>query len=99
MSVKEQAKQLFEYISHVLAIDLPVTRDVAAYNAELWWQTDLLPCSQCIVREFDTGRADNGQGDGEDALTQPEPWLSAIKRPIENPPEPPVGIKDWLWRS
>ncbi|MDD5502612.1 MAG: AAA domain-containing protein [Candidatus Thermoplasmatota archaeon] len=96
MSVREQAKQLFEYISHVLAIDLPVTRDVTAYNSELWWQNDLITCSQCVAREFDTCGADNGEGDGEGTLTQLEPWLSVLKRPIENPPQPPAGIRDWL---
>ena len=95
MSVRQQAKQLFEYISHVYAIDLPVTRDVTAYRAELWWQTDLMPCSQCAVREFDTASSENDQG-GEGALTQPEPWLSVLKRPIEKPPQPPAEIKDWL---
>ena len=76
MSAQQQAKQLFEYISHVLAIDLPVTRDVSGYRAELWWQKDLVPCSQCVVREFDAASSENDQG-GEDPLTQPEPWLSA----------------------
>lgn len=96
MSIREQAKQLFEYISHVYAIDLPVTRDVTAYQAEIWWQADLTPCQQCVVREFNVERADNGQADESGPLPQPEPWLSVLKRRIEDPPKPPARIKDWL---
>jgi DNA polymerase III delta prime subunit len=94
MSAQQLAKQLFDYISHVLAIDLPVTRDVTAYRAELWWQIDLVPCSQCAVREFNASSTENEQGNG--ALTQPDPWLSVLKRPIENPPQPPSEIRDWV---
>lgn len=62
MSARGQAKQLFEYISNVYAIDMPVARDVTAYGAELWWLTDLVPCSQCVVREFDAASSENDQG-------------------------------------
>lgn len=37
MSLKDKAYRLFEYISHVYSIDLPVDRDVTKYGAELWW--------------------------------------------------------------
>lgn len=99
MSVKEQAKQLFEYISHVYAIDLPVTRDVTTYSAELWWQADLKPCSQCLIRKFDSTGEEVGGGGGDGTLAQPEPWLSVLKRSIENPPDPPAVIRDWVTLS
>ena len=55
MSVKEKAQRLFEYISQVCAIDLPVTRDVAEYKGEIWWQSEILKSSNLEIREFDKG--------------------------------------------
>lgn len=96
MTIKGRAKQLFDYISHVYSIDLPVTRDVTNYRAELWWQSELAASSQCVIRGFESATDDTGDGNASVALTQPEPWLSVLKRPIENPPEPPSAIRDWL---
>jgi len=42
MSARQQAKQLFEYISHVYAIDLPVTRDVKLPQGQRKSLEDLL---------------------------------------------------------
>ena len=38
MSVQSKAERLFEFISQVYSIDLPVNRDITKYGMELWWQ-------------------------------------------------------------
>jgi len=49
MSLKDKAYRLFEYISQVYSIDLPVNRDVTKYCAEQWWQADLMEVVKFLV--------------------------------------------------
>ncbi len=50
--LKDKTHRLFEYISQVYSIDLPVVRDVTKYEAELWWQADIILSAQCKIKEF-----------------------------------------------
>ncbi|MBM4064564.1 MAG: hypothetical protein FJ266_02820 [Planctomycetes bacterium] len=95
MSLKDKAYHLFEYISHVYSIDLPVDRDVAKYGAELWWQSDITPSSQCKIKEFDSGSNTTDQNDQKET-SEEDIWLSVIKRNYDAPPELPFILKDWI---
>ena len=95
MSLKDKAYRLFEYISQVYSIDLPVNRDVTKYCAEQWWQADLMPCEQCKIKEFDSGN-NNAELVNETETPEGEAWLSVTKRSYENPPEPPYILNGWL---
>lgn len=95
MSLKDKAYRLYEYISQVYSIDLPVNRDVTNYRAELWWQADLIPCEQFKIKEFCSGN-NNIESENETETTEGDAWLSVIKHSYESPPEPPYILKDWL---
>ncbi len=56
MSVQSKAEHLFEFISQVYSIDLPVNRDITKCGMELWWQADILESQQCEMKEFDEGK-------------------------------------------
>jgi hypothetical protein len=95
MILHDRAQRVFEYISQVYAIDLPVARDLTNYGAELWWQANFTPSPQCRIKHFDTGNNSvetNDQGEAvEDAA-----WLSVSKRPYDNPPPLPSVLRDWV---
>ncbi len=95
MSVTDKAQRLFEYISHVYAIDLPVDRDVTKYGAELWWQADIVQSAQCKIKEFHTGNDDRESDDTQESLSD-DIWLSVTKRKYDDPPELPGILKEWV---
>ena len=95
MSLKDKAYRLFEYISQVYSIDLPVNRDITNYRAELWWQADLIPCEQFKIKEFCSGN-NKIESENETETSEGDAWLSVIKRSYEGPPELPYILKDWL---
>ena len=97
MSLKNKAYRLYEYISQVYSIDLPVNRDVTNYRAELWWQADLIPCEQFKIKEFCSGN-NNIESENETETSEGDAWLSMIKRSYEGPPEPPY-ILSVLFRA
>jgi very-short-patch-repair endonuclease len=95
MSLTDKAQRLFEYISHVYAIDLPVDRDVTKYGAELWWQFDIIQSAQCKIKEFYTGSDDKESDDTQESLSK-DIWLSITKRKYDDPPELPDILKEWV---
>jgi very-short-patch-repair endonuclease len=93
MSIEVKIQNLFEFISHVFAIDLPIDRDVTKYD-ELWWQADMIQSSNCKIKEFYAGNV---------ALEPDEPekldedtWLSVTKRSYKKPPDLPYILNDWV---
>ena len=98
MSLKDKTYRLFEYISHVYSIDLPVDRDVTKYGAELWWQVDITPSSQCEIKEFNSGSDTTDKNDQKET-SEEDFWLSVIKRNYDDPPELPFILKDWIYLS
>lgn len=98
MLLKDKAYSLFEYISHVYSIDLPVDRDVTSYGAELWWQADFTPSSQCKIKEFNLGNNTTEQNDQQET-SEEDIWLSVIKRNYDDPPELPFILEDWICLS
>ncbi|MFH1703082.1 MAG: AAA domain-containing protein [Nitrospirota bacterium] len=95
MSLTDKAQRLFEYISHVYAIDLPVDRDVTKYGAELWWQADIIQSAQCKIKEFHTESDDKESDDTQESLSE-DIWLSITKRKYDDPPELPDILKEWV---
>lgn len=93
MSLTDKAQRLFEYISHVYAIDLPVDRDVTKYGAELWWQLDIIQSAQYKIKEFYTGSDDKESDDTQESLSE-DIWLSITKRKYDDPPELPDILKE-----
>jgi very-short-patch-repair endonuclease len=94
VSLTDKAQRLFEYISHVYAIDLPVDRDVTKYGAELWWQADIIQSAQCKIKEFHT-ESDDKEDDTQESLSE-DIWLSITKRKYDDPPELPDILKEWV---
>jgi len=92
--LKDKTHRLFEYISQVYSIDLPVVRDVNKYEAELWWQSDLYQSLQSKIKEFSEGNI-NSDTDPAEATVE-DSWLSVTKRAYDNPPELPFIIKEWI---
>lgn len=95
MSLTDKAQRLFEYISHVYAIDLPVDRDVTKYGVELWWQADIIQSAQCKIKEFYTGSDDKELDETQESLIE-DIWLSVTKRKYDDPPELPDILKEWV---
>src|SRR5262245_8338557 len=95
MPVHDNAANLFEYISKVYAIDLPVTCDVTGYEDVFWWQANLVPCSQCKIKEFDNGNNANEANEPMEAVVD-DAWLSVSKRSYEDPPPLPSILRDWV---
>lgn len=95
MSLTDKAQRLFEYISHVYAIDLPVDRDVTKYRAELWWQADIVQSAHCKIKEFHTGNDDKESDDTQESLSD-DIWLSVTKRKYDDPPELHGILKEWV---
>jgi very-short-patch-repair endonuclease len=92
--LKDKTYRLFEYISQVYSIDLPVVRDVSKYEAELWWQADIYQSLQCKIKEFCEGNI-NADTDPAEAIVE-DAWLSVTKRAYDNPPELPFVLKAWI---
>lgn len=91
MQIKDKAKRLFEYISQVYSIDLPVDRDVRKYGAELWWQAEIPVHSHCILRDFDS------YNDNENnTSTLVDAWLSVTKKKYQDPPPLPNILEEWV---
>ena len=86
--LKDKTHRLFEYISQVYSIDLPVIRDVTKYETELWWQADIMLSSQCQIKEFSEGNIDADAA--PIATVGDSAWLSVTKRSYDNPPELPI---------
>ena len=86
MTVKDKAQRLFEFISQVYAIDLPINRDVTQYGDELWWQADIVTSPRCEIRAFD---GVNGALEPTEVPETPrveDVWLSVTKRAYDDPP-------------
>ncbi len=95
MSVQSKAERLFEFISQVYSIDLPVNRDVTKYGMELWWQADIIQSQQCKIKEFDEGKGDLEKPDSSDTVSE-DVWLSVAKRSYDNPPQLPPILEEWI---
>ncbi|MGQ3685670.1 MAG: AAA domain-containing protein [Candidatus Loosdrechtia sp.] len=95
MSLKDKVYRLFEYISHVYSIDLPVDHDVTKYDSELWWQAEITPSSQCKIKEFNSWANTTDQNEQKE-IPEEDIWLSVIKRKYEDPPELPAILKKWV---
>ena len=76
MSVQSKAERLFEFISQVYSIDLPVNRDITKYGMELWWQADIVESQQCEMKEFDEGKGNLENPDSSDTASE-DVWLSS----------------------
>ncbi|MGH9752063.1 MAG: AAA domain-containing protein, partial [Blastocatellia bacterium] len=95
MSAQDKAANLFEYISKVYAIDLPVARIVTGYDDLFWRQADLIPCSHCRIREFDLGNNRNEANEPMEAVVE-DSWLSVYKSSYDDPPPLPPVIREWV---
>lgn len=95
MSLKDKAERLFDYISQIYSIDLPIIRDVTKYGLEIWWLGDLVRSPQCKIRDFiDESNANeitDTPGPSED-----ESWLVVTKRQYDKPPDLPNILQDWI---
>ena len=92
--LKDKTHRLFEYISQVYSIDLPVVRDVTKYEAELWWQADIILSTQCKIKEFSEDNID-ADIDLTETISE-DAWLSVTKRSYDSPPELPTILKEWV---
>ncbi len=92
MSAQDKAANLFEYISKVYAIDLPVTRIVTGYDDLYWWQANLIACSHCRIKDFDRGKNWNKDDEPIDPLD--DAWLSVSKSSYDDPPPLPSSLKE-----
>jgi DNA polymerase III delta prime subunit len=95
MSAQDKAANLFEYISKVYAIDLPVARIVTGYDDLFWRQADLIPCSHCKIKEFDRGNKSNETNEQPDAVAE-DAWLAVYKSSYDDPPPAPPVLKEWV---
>jgi hypothetical protein len=91
MSVRQNAKDLFDFIADVYSIDLPVVRDVLTHQQERWWIANLPPCSTCRIKQFN-----DTDGDEEGTQDTDSVWLSATKTACDKPPHLPEGLSDWV---
>jgi hypothetical protein len=94
MSAQDKAANLFEYISKVYAIDLPVGRVVTGYDDLFWRHADLIPCSHCKIKEFDRGNKSNETNDPAEAVAD-DAWLAVYKSSYDDPPPMPPVLKEW----
>jgi hypothetical protein len=95
MSVQSKAERLFEFISQVYSIDLPVNRDIIKYGMELWWQADIVESQQCEMKKFDEGTGNSENPDSSDTASE-DLWLSVTKRSYDNPPQLPPILEEWI---
>src|SRR5262245_3201112 len=95
MSAQDKAANLFEYISKVYAIDLPVGRIVTGYDDLLWRQADLIPCSHCRIKEFDRGNKRKETSESMETAVE-DAWLSVHKSSYYDPPPLPPLLKEWV---
>jgi len=95
VTVQSKAQRLFEYISQVYSIDLPVIRDLTKYGAEIWWQADLIASPQCRIKRFDTGN-NTGEADTQGESIEDDAWLSISKRAYDSPPPLPLVLREWI---
>ncbi|MBO0859019.1 MAG: hypothetical protein J2P21_11200, partial [Chloracidobacterium sp.] len=98
MSAQDKAANLFEYISKVYAIDLPVARLVNGYDDLYWRQADLIPCSHCRIKEFDRGDKSPDANELVETIID-DAWLSVYKSSYDDPPSLPSILKDWVTPS
>lgn len=68
------------------------------HGAELWWQADITPSSQCKIKGFNSGNNTTEQNDQQET-SEEDIWLSVIKRNYDDPPELPFILKDWIYLS
>jgi superfamily I DNA and/or RNA helicase/very-short-patch-repair endonuclease len=95
MAIEDKASRLFDYISQVYSIDLPVIRDVYDYKNEVWWQADLVQSSQCNIKQFDS----YSEGEEESGAESGTPWLTVTKRQYDAPPDVPSILTNWVTLS
>lgn len=95
MSTLDKAERLFEYISQVYAIDLPIDRDVKKYGAELWWQAEIVQSAQCNIKLFQELKDNLELPELTETLGE-DTWLSVTKRSYDAPPELPSILKEWI---
>jgi restriction endonuclease-like protein/AAA domain-containing protein len=98
MSAQDKAANLFEYISKVYAIDLPVARLVSGYDDLFWRQADLIPCTYCRVKEFDRGNKGNEVNESPETVAE-DGWLAVYKSSYDDPPLLPPILKEWVAQS
>ncbi len=98
MTAQDNAANLFEYISKVYATDLPVIRDVTGYEDVFWWQSSLISCPQCKIKEFDRGNKESDANELVEAVAE-DAWLSVSKRSYDDPPPLPSVLRDWVATS
>jgi very-short-patch-repair endonuclease len=96
MTLREKSQRLFEFISRVYAIDLPVDRDVTQYGDELWWQAEIVPSSQCEIRNFNEANGNAESGELPELIGAEDYWLSITKRAYDDPPELPLILQEWV---
>ena len=95
MSVQNKAERLFEFISQVYSIDLPVNRDITKYGMELWWQGDIVESQQCEMKGFDEGKGNLESSNSSDSARE-DVWFSVTKRSYDNPPQLPLILEEWI---
>ena len=96
MAVKDKAQRLFEFISKVYAIDLPINRDITQYRDELLWQADIVTSPRCEIRAFDGINGALEPADMPEATHVEHVWLSVTKRACDDPPILPSILKGWI---
>ncbi len=96
MTVKDKAQRLFEFISQVYAIDLPINRDITQYGDELWWQADIVTSPRCEIRAFDGVNGALEPTEIPETARVEDVWLSVTKRAYDDPPMLPSLLQGWI---
>ncbi|MDI7258927.1 MAG: AAA domain-containing protein [Thermodesulfobacteriota bacterium] len=96
MALKDKAQRLFEFISQVYAIDLPINRDITQYGDELWWQADIVTSRRCEIRAFDGINGILEPAEMPEATHVEDVWLSVTKRAYDDPPILPSILQGWI---
>jgi len=96
MALKDKAQRLFEFISQVYAIDLPIDRDLTQIGAELWWQAEIVPSPHCKIRSFDEINLNHESRELTESTPSEDVWLSVVKRAYDDPPQLPSILQGWV---
>ena len=79
-SIRNKARQIFEYLLAIKDLSSPVERDMSMYSP-VWWVKDIPFIEGCFLY---------GNGRNEEA------WLEVHKQEVSSPPAPPQILQSWL---
>ncbi len=82
-SIRDKARQIFEYLLAIKDLSSPVERDMSRYSP-IWWEKDFPFVEGCFL--YGSGRNE-------------ETWLEVHKQELASPPSPPQILQTWLNRD